>query len=467
MPAVSLVCPHCEKPVEIQVAGVTRTRPCPSCGETLVLQMAEKNTKARRRALLMGGAVPEVPKDRPLNLPQKQKPVSAAKIAPADQPPPPASKAQLSTPVDSAPPSPADKESTVEAKPPTAEIAREAKKEPPTDSMPRSMNFTPSHEPQALPGDAFERMRFDPEIREFRKRLIIGSCLVLVGIVIVILLSQLTSSSVKSTPQSTAPEDLAPAALAPTEAPLPPVPEGGLVFKPEGKSDFTAITASSAAPARSNPLANNLEASLSVEALRKFLAAANWKERQAWSRPVAGLEQQMAAFYASHADGPVIVENIIEAQSAKDGFYHHTLVFEGGGRRSVYVEKSAKGPRVDWASFAGASERSWQELMTQRSATPALVRVMVSDAFYYENHFGNPGLLKCVKLTSVADPGAPTIHAYCDRSSDVCQKLDFWQKERGKDATFPLTLRIKYPLDAASPTQVWITEIVRDGWLVP
>ena len=94
MPAVSLICPHCEKPVEIQVAGVTRSRPCPECGETLMLQMAEKNTKARRRALLMGGAVPEVPKDRPLNLPTDQKPKSKAKIADSAEPPPPAAKPQ-------------------------------------------------------------------------------------------------------------------------------------------------------------------------------------------------------------------------------------------------------------------------------------------------------------------------------------------------------------------------------------
>ena len=53
MPATTLVCPHCEKTVEIQVSSVTRSRPCPECGQMVMLQMAEKTTKTKRRALLM------------------------------------------------------------------------------------------------------------------------------------------------------------------------------------------------------------------------------------------------------------------------------------------------------------------------------------------------------------------------------------------------------------------------------
>lgn len=53
MPVVSLVCPHCESPVEIQISAVTRSRHCPHCGKTLMLQVAEKGTGALRKALLV------------------------------------------------------------------------------------------------------------------------------------------------------------------------------------------------------------------------------------------------------------------------------------------------------------------------------------------------------------------------------------------------------------------------------
>ncbi|HYF36077.1 MAG TPA: hypothetical protein VD994_12355, partial [Prosthecobacter sp.] len=53
-----VLCPHCEKLVEIQVAAVTRSRACPACGEVLVLQVAEKSGTAKRKALLVAPTPP-------------------------------------------------------------------------------------------------------------------------------------------------------------------------------------------------------------------------------------------------------------------------------------------------------------------------------------------------------------------------------------------------------------------------
>jgi hypothetical protein len=58
MPASSVFCPHCESHVEIQVAAVTRSRECPKCGETLVLQVAERDSAAKRKALLVAPVSP-------------------------------------------------------------------------------------------------------------------------------------------------------------------------------------------------------------------------------------------------------------------------------------------------------------------------------------------------------------------------------------------------------------------------
>jgi hypothetical protein len=54
MPIAALKCPHCETPVEIQVTAVTRSRPCPTCEKTIMLQVAGRESRTKRKALLVG-----------------------------------------------------------------------------------------------------------------------------------------------------------------------------------------------------------------------------------------------------------------------------------------------------------------------------------------------------------------------------------------------------------------------------
>lgn len=438
MPAVSLVCPHCEKPVEVQVTGVTRSRPCPECGEMLMLQVAEKNKKSKRRALLMGGSVPETPAESTLQIPTRK--AAASKIEITEAPPP------------------------VEEQPAKASAAPAESEEPRpfTGSHAGSLSFVPSHEPQVLPGDAFERMRMDPEIKEFRKRLIVGSGIVLGSIALVFLIRALSSGEDTEVNKTTTQEIETAPSLIQEEVPFPaPVPAGSLVFKATSKQDFAQATTSASSGATSSQL--TMDMALSVEALRKFLAAPNWKERLAWSRPVDGLEERMAAFYSKNADGPVAHENIVESQEASGDFFEHTVVLEGGGRRPALVEKTANGPRVDWAAFVGAGDMGWSQLMDEKPHLPVTMRVMVSDGFFYENQFGSPKLLKCLELRCVSEPGAPMIHGYMERDSNAARQIEFWLKQ-SNGAALPLTLRLQYPLNAPLPEQVWVTEIVRQGW---
>lgn len=60
MPSVSIVCPHCETRAEIQITAVARSRPCPKCGESLMLQVAERAGGTKRKALLVAEVPPVV-----------------------------------------------------------------------------------------------------------------------------------------------------------------------------------------------------------------------------------------------------------------------------------------------------------------------------------------------------------------------------------------------------------------------
>lgn len=52
MPLTSIVCPHCERSVEVQTTSVTRSRECPACGKKIILLLTSPDGKHGRRALL-------------------------------------------------------------------------------------------------------------------------------------------------------------------------------------------------------------------------------------------------------------------------------------------------------------------------------------------------------------------------------------------------------------------------------
>ncbi len=407
MPSTTLVCPHCEKTVEIQVSSVTRSRPCPACGQIVMLQMAEKSTRQKRRALLMGQA--------------------------GEQPAEP----------------------------------QEEKEETPTTSSMRRME--PAHEPQPLQGDAFERMRMDPEVKEFRRRLIIGASVVGAVVVLLIIFNLIQSSK-----ESDAREKLlvpggrepgAPATTAstpmitPEESQLPVAP-GSLVFRPQGKSDLKTASSASKKPED----INLARLAAGEDMLRKFLQAIDWKQRLPLVRNPSRAEPLMHVYYQKNGDGPVPFDSLVEAAEGAPGFTEHVVVLEGGGRRIATVEHTPQGPRVDWESFVGAGETSWSDFLDSKSVTPTLFRVLVSPAGHFEHQFGDPQMLKCYSLRNVSEPGAKVVYGYLDRKGELAKELDYWL-DKSVDETAPMMLRLKFPPDAVADFQVWIHQFVQAGWV--
>lgn len=246
MPVTTLVCPHCEKTVEIQASSVTRSRPCPECGQVVMLQMAEKSTKTKRRALLMG-----------------------------------------------------------QNEPPT------------TTSLPRP-EMTPAHEPQPLPGDAFDRMRMDPEIQQFRKRLLIGAGVVGVIVIVLVILSLLRPPPPPKTPKVSpvAEEQKVPAAMIPPADVLPPVTTGNLVFRPPGSQELKTATTSGGGTGSSSNLA---KLAAGEEVVGRFLRAKNWKERALLVRDRLRVAPLMSIYYSKNADAPMEFDSLVEANEAGAG----------------------------------------------------------------------------------------------------------------------------------------------------
>jgi hypothetical protein len=385
MPATTLVCPHCEKIVEIQASTVTRSRPCPECGEVVMLQMAEKSTKTKRRALLMG----------------------------QNEPPEPVS--------------------------------------PPPE---------PAQEPQPLPGDAFERMRMDPEINQFRKRLVLGAGAVGLIVVVLVVMSLFRSSEQKK-PRTGDPSSGPVTPMIQPEDGLPPVTSGNLVFRPPGSGELKTATA---APGSSDSTANLAKLAAAEDVLGKFLRASNWKERALLVRNKLRVAPLMNLYYAKNADGPLEFDSLVEATETSPQFSEHVVVFEGGGRRLAMVEHTTAGPLVDWEAFVGAGEMAWSDFLDSKPVSPKLFRVLVSPAGHFENQFGDPAELQCYSLRNISEPGAKVVYGYADKTSPLAKEMDYWLQQ-SSDATVPMILRLKFPPDAPVDFQVWIHQFVQGGWV--
>lgn len=405
MPATTLVCPHCEKTVEIQVSSVTRSRPCPECGQMVMLQMAEKTSKTKRRALLMTQTEP------------------------------------VSTPTSTPTPGPA----------------------------------AVFQEPQPLPGDAFDRMRMDPEIQHFRRRLMLGAVAVGVIVVLMVIWSLLPSPAQKEKPLASKSDKAGDSSsqnggkmvlpletsLMQPEEPLPQVNSGNLVFRPPGGGDLK--TASALPKVSGGDLAKLAAAE---EIIGKFLETPSWKQRVLLVRDRLRVAPLMSIYYSKNADGPLAFDSIVEATETSPKFSQHVVVFEGGGRRVATVEHTTAGPRVDWEAFVGSGEMGWSDFLELKQAAPTLFRVLVSPAGHFENQFGDPSKLQCYSLRNISEPGAKVVYGYAEKGGPISKALDY-QLQLSEDATVPMIVRLKFPPDAPVDFQVWINQMVQSGWVTP
>lgn len=350
--------------------------------------------------------------------------------------------------------------------------------EPPTTTSLTRSELALSQEPQPLAGDAFERMRMDPEIQTFRLRLLLGVSLVAGVVIILLVLSLYQSAQEKEAmKQSFGSVDAKTASaetgkdggvknsitsMIPPDEVLPPVTTGNLVFRPPGSEE---LKMASAAPERSDSTENLAKLAAAEEVLGRFLKAENWKQRLLLVRNQLGVASLMSIYYAKNADGPMLFDSIVEATELSPKFSEHVVVFEGGGRRLATVEQTAQGPRVDWESFVGAGEMAWSDFLETKPATPKLFRVLVSPAGHFENQFGDPALLKCYSLRNISEPGAKVVYGYVDKQNPMAKELDSFLQQNS-DATVPVTVRLKFPLDAPVDFQVWISHVVQPGWVI-
>jgi hypothetical protein len=116
--------------------------------------------------------------------------------------------------------------------------------------------------------------------------------------------------------------------------------------------------------------------------------------------------------------------------------------------------------KVDWDSWVGWSEMTWEEFRTKKPTEPVLFRVQLSTVDYFNFAFQDDNEWSSYRLDS--KDGMESMYGYVKRTGELDKRL---RPPDPADMT-KWTLKLKFPPNATSDKQVLIDSIVTDGWLV-
>ena len=402
MPVARFVCPYCEKPAEVQVTSVTRSRPCPHCSKGVVIQVAARDRKGKHRALL---------------------------IAPSGQP----------IVVD---------EAELHSKP-----------------MPG-----PAYEPMPLEGEVFERMKMDPEIRRFRRRLYIGVAAVAALIIAVSFWSSLVPQGepvVVDSPSSAPADESKPDAGAEPKAPVSIQP--GLTARPTAANGvLTFHTTGGSSQPVTTPGSTGDSSRLILSVVEKLLRADHVDILLETVAARQSIEPAVRRHVAAHGVHPVDYRSMQVAPAAQvlEGCDAKVVIdLKDGSRRDAHIIMENAVPRVDWPSFVALSEMEWSKFMADAPSNPILFRVLAGEGDRFENAFSERTAVRCLKLQDPNNAAGPPLFAYVEKASNVGEELDFVLRQ-STERPVRLTLRLRFPADPLSHDQVWIDSMVASGWVI-
>jgi hypothetical protein len=323
----------------------------------------------------------------------------------------------------------------------------------------------PAYDPMPLEGEVFERMKMDPEVREFRRRFIMGAAFVVAAVILTSIWHLFSSDP--------SPRLRPPVAKAVSELPKLEVPESArlpknavglqyqdgtdkkfavnkLAFKPPGKVEEPEVPTTPA-----------------VKATERFLQANSLTELLASVADRSQVEPFIRAYASAHPITKQDYKALVQGSASNDreGTWSVMATMKDGSVKEVHVVLDQGEPRVAWPSYVAWSAMEWAQFMEQMPSTPMLFRVLADQEERYDNNFADAKSLRCVRLQNPMNPESPPIFAYVDRGSVTGSEIDFLLRQ-SSELPMKLTLRLKFPMEATSKDQVWIDNVITAGWLV-
>ena len=219
-----------------------------------------------------------------------------------------------------------------------------------------------------------------------------------------------------------------------------------------------------AAPNKPISLAERSEASLLAEAeplARRFLAATSVDDLLPLVRNLALAEPRIRAFYPTgKVKAPGLAGfNTGESLVIQGKFVSLGVRTREHEERSIALMDTPQGLKVDWESWAGWSEISWEKFLSTKPVSEHVFRVTLSAVDYYNFGFADESKWRSFRLVS-AD-GENSIYGYVEKGSVLEQRIRPDAEAKG----IPLMLSLKFPAAATVSNQVEIKGLVSDGWV--
>lgn len=327
------------------------------------------------------------------------------------------------------------------------------------ESMDRQV-IEPRIKPQVLSDNLVDRMAHDPEVRTNKRKFIIGLISVSTLVIMTILGSQFHWWSAISENMAGLSQKML--AKGKVESRDEVVAEAAKKAIKDGTKSNVIIPVTPITPA-----GNVSERDQAQAAVAAFLNAKDLSARLELVRDRSRTEKMMRDYYSREKDGPIAFERVEEVEINPEGenTFAYLLTLSTGEKRRMLLGKASNGQYlVDWASFVLYGQMSWEEFMEKKPETPVLMRVLATSDAHYTEEFSDKNRFGCLKLTHPSYDKAPPIYAYFTSSSTLGRSLSFVMRS-SFDPAVPITLTLKYPSNSKANNQVWVDEMVTQGWV--
>lgn len=127
--------------------------------------------------------------------------------------------------------------------------------------------------------------------------------------------------------------------------------------------------------------------------------------------------------------------------------------------RGMVFKKSPQGLKIDWESWVGWSEMPWAKFVVEKPTTSSMFRVILNRVEYYNFGFTDESKWQSYQLVSPDEEH--TLFGYTEKNS----QLDVQVRPKGGAKTMAAALKLKFPPDATSASQVIIESVVMEGWV--
>jgi hypothetical protein len=199
------------------------------------------------------------------------------------------------------------------------------------------------------------------------------------------------------------------------------------------------------------------------DAVKGFLAADSIEEMTRWVRDRKRVMPLIKEYYGRDGQEfrPLRWKAIGEDQGVSVlGEMRAVLVtLDDYSQRQIGLEKTTRGFRVDWESWVGYSEMSWEEFQERRPTRPIVFRVRMERGDYYNFGFTDETRWLCFRILS---PDDDLLWGYAEAESAA---VELRTMHVGEEELL-MTVRLRFPENSTRGDQVIVDELVATGWVI-